>query len=45
MESKERSNLKQKVEITTEFLDWIDFDKELTTKDYLYFIEPIEDDN
>jgi hypothetical protein len=45
MESKERSNLIQQVEITTEFIDFIIFDKELTSKNYLYFIEPVEDDD
>ena len=45
MESKERSNLKQQVEMTTEFLDFITFDKELNSKDYLCFVEPVEDEN
>jgi hypothetical protein len=45
MESKERSNLIQQVEITTEFIDFIIFDKKLTSKNYLYFIEPVEDDD
>jgi hypothetical protein len=45
MESKERSNLIQQVEITTEFIDFIIFDQKLTSKNYLYFIEPVEDDD
>jgi hypothetical protein len=45
MESKERSNLIQQVKITTEFIDFIIFDKKLTSKNYLYFIEPVEDDD
>jgi hypothetical protein len=45
MESKERSNLIQQVEITTEFIDFIKFDEEFTQKNYLYFIEPIEEDD
>jgi hypothetical protein len=45
MESKERSNLKQQVEMTTEFLDFISFNRELTSKDYLCFVEPVEDEN
>jgi hypothetical protein len=45
MESKERSNIKQQVEITTEFIDFINFDKKLTSNNYLYFIEPVEDEN
>jgi hypothetical protein len=45
MESKERSNLKQQVEIITEFIDFIIFDKKLTSNNYLYFVEPVEDDN
>jgi hypothetical protein len=44
MESKERSDLMQQVEITTEFIDFIWFNKELTSNNYLYFIEPVEDD-
>ena len=45
MESKERSNLIQQVEITTEFKDFLKFDQEFTSKNYLYFIEPKEDDD
>ena len=45
MESKERSNLIQQVEITTEFIDFIKFEKKFTQGNYLYFIEPVEDDD
>jgi hypothetical protein len=45
MESKERSNLIQQVEITTEFIDFIKFDNKFTEGNYLYFIEPIQDDD
>ncbi len=45
MESKERSELLHQVDITTEFIDFIKFDKEFTSNNYLYFIEPVEDDN
>ena len=45
MESKQRSNLIQQVEITTEFIDFIKFDEEFTQGNYLYFIEPVEDDD
>ncbi len=34
----------QQVEVTTEFIDFIRFNKELTSNNYLYFIEPVEDD-
>ncbi len=45
MESKERSNLLQQVELITEFIDFIKFEKEITSSNYLYFIEPMEDEN
>ncbi len=45
MESKERSDLIQQVELTTEFIDFIRFDTEFTSSNYLYFIEPILDDS
>ena len=31
--------------MTTEFLDFITFNEELTRKDYLYFIQPVEEEN
>ncbi len=31
--------------MTTEFLDFITFNEELTLKDYLCFVEPVEDEN
>jgi hypothetical protein len=45
MDSKERSDLVQHVKITSEFLDFIKFDEEFTSHNYLYFVEPLEDDN
>jgi hypothetical protein len=45
MESKERSHLMQQVEITSEFIDFITFDDEIAASRYLYFIEPVIDDN
>jgi hypothetical protein len=45
MESKERSHLMQQVEITSEFIDFITFDEEITASPYLYFIEPVIDDS
>ena len=45
MESKERSNLMQQVEITSEFIDFITFDEEIYASPYLYFIEPVIDDS
>jgi hypothetical protein len=45
MESKERSQLMQQVEITSEFIDFISFDDEIVASKYLYFIEPVIDDS
>lgn len=45
MESKERSHLIQQVELTSEFMDFITFDLEIVNCQYLYFIEPVMDDN
>ncbi len=34
----------EQVEITTEFMDFIKFEQEFIDNDYIYFIEPIEED-
>jgi hypothetical protein len=45
MESKERSNQKQQLSMIIEFIDFIRFEKDFIKYNYLYFIEPVEDDS
>jgi hypothetical protein len=43
MDSKERSHLIVQVSIITEFIDFISFNKDLSSSRYLYFLEPAQD--